>query len=422
MYRKYKKKLVVISTIIPSDYGARPKVVLNYLKILSEKYDYNISLIIINNHIQCFDTPFFLDGVYFFNQPHKLIQITQILINSLILRKSPMQSYLFWSPFLNKKIKNLVTKLNPDIVFCELIRTALFGININFPNILDMADLLSRRYGQQLKNISDYSNITGQYEKTYPKFIRKIINSAKIKYFILNMEYQLTRDFENNVVKYFNLTTLVSTHEVKMLIKTSNNNKIQWLPNGIDIKNEFFPSDKINNKIISFIGILDNPHNEFGVLYFIDEIFPLVLEKVPDAIFQVIGRNPSNKIISRKQKNIIITGYVENLNDYIDKSTITVVPLKIGSGVKTKIFDSIKFGVPVVATSLGAEGVINELSEYIYVHDDANEFAQECARLLLDNVYLKKDIRAKGFEIIKNNYSWESIGAKLQMLISQTSK
>ena len=62
------------------------------------------------------------------------------------------------------------------------------------------------------------------------------------------MEYQLTRDFENNVVKYFNLTTLVSTHEVKMLIKTSNNNKIQWLPNGIDIINEFFPSDKINNK------------------------------------------------------------------------------------------------------------------------------------------------------------------------------
>jgi len=416
--RNYIKNLVFISTVIPSDYGARSKVVYNYLKSLSNSYKYKITLILISNDTKGFTKPPFIETLYLFRQPNKISQFALILFNSLIIKKAPMQTYFYWSPLLNKKIKKLITTIDPDIVVCELIRTALYGVNLNIPKILDMADLLSRRYGQQLNNISNHSNIAGQYEKSFPKYIRKIINMNKIKYFILNTEFQLTRNFEKNIVKYFNKTTLVSINEVEMLKSDSKKENIYWLPNGVDIDEKHQKLDNYNSKNISFIGVLDNPHNEDGVLYFIDKIFPLIVKEIPDAVFQVIGRNPTNSILSREKNNIVITGFVENIDYWIKKSSITVIPLLIGSGVKTKIFESLKFGIPVVSTSLGAEGIVQELKKFIIVKDDVNEFAESCIQLLNNSVDIK-ELQDKSNNIITNYYSWEKVGLRFHSIIDQ---
>ena len=418
MPRNYIKNLVFISTVIPSDYGARSKVVFNYLKSLSNTYKYKITLILISNDTKGFKKPPFIETLYLVRQPNKISQFALILFNSLIIKKAPMQTYFYWSPLLNKKIKKLITTIDPDIVVCELIRTALYGINLNIPKILDMADLLSRRYGQQLNNISNHSNIAGQYEKSFPKYIRKIINMNKIKYFILNTEFQLTRNFEKNIVKYFNKTTLVSINEVEMLKSDSKKENIYWLPNGVDIDEKHQKLDNYNSKNISFIGVLDNPHNEDGVLYFIDKIFPLIVKEIPDAVFQVIGRNPTNSILSREKNNIVITGFVENIDYWIKKSSITVIPLLIGSGVKTKIFESLKFGIPVVSTSLGAEGIVQELKKFIIVKDDVNEFAESCIQLLNNSVDIK-ELQDKSNNIITNYYSWEKVGLRFHSIIDQ---
>ena len=418
MPRNYIKNLVFISTVIPSDYGARSKVVFNYLKSLSNTYKYKITLILISNDTKGFKKPPFIETLYLVRQPNKISQFALILFNSLIIKKAPMQTYFYWSPLLNKKIKKLITTIDPDIVVCELIRTALYGVNLNIPKILDMADLLSRRYGQQLNNISNHSNIAGQYEKSFPKYIRKIINMNKIKYFILNTEFQLTRNFEKNIVKYFNKTTLVSINEVEMLKSDSKKENIYWLPNGVDIDEKHQKLDNYNSKNISFIGVLDNPHNEDGVLYFIDKIFPLIVKEIPDAVFQVIGRNPTNSILSREKNNIVITGFVENIDYWIKKSSITVIPLLIGSGVKTKIFESLKFGIPVVSTSLGAEGIVQELKKFIIVKDDVNEFAESCIQLLNNSVDIK-ELQDKSNNIITNYYSWEKVGLRFHSIIDQ---
>jgi len=417
---KLDKKMVFITPVIPGEFGARTRVVFNYLKSLSEDFGYEISLIIINNNAEDYVSPPFINKLYLFCQPNKFIQIILIIFYSLIFRKAPMQTYLFWSPFLDIKIKKIILNINPNIVVCELIRTALYGVNLNINNMLDMADMFSRRYEQQLNYISEFSNITGQYEKYYPQFIRQIINSKHIKYFLLRNEYSLTKNFEKNITNYYNIVTLVSKVEVRILRNISKKKNIYWLANGVNFAHESGHAQYQtlgHDNIISFIGVLDMPHNELAVLYFIDEIFPLVLEKKPDAIFQVIGRNPSKRIIERGNKNINIIGYVEDIDNYIKKSTITVVPLKIGTGVKTKIFESLKFGIPVVATSIGGEGLIKELYDYIDIHDHPSKFADACVRLLNDNNSIDFPVDYI-YKLIKKNYSWDSIGSHFDKLIS----
>jgi len=412
------KKILFISSFPPSDYGARPKVFMNYMKTLALNHNCEISLIIIgaNNYKK----HHFIKNYYFIKKPSFITQLLNILYNALILRNLPIQSCLYWSKINKIKIDDLINQLNPDVVFCEMIRTALYGKNLKSKTVLDMADLLSRRYYQQMNEKDKITHVAGQYEKSLNKFVNKVINYPAIQNKILEQEYKLLKRFEYSMPSLFNAVTLVSLKEVQMLKDASLKENIYWLPNGVDIS--IIPKTRkllVNNKTITFIGILDNPHNEHGVLHFLDNIYPHILNKMPNVKIQILGRNPTAIILDKtdKMNNILVPGYVEDLDEYIQKSNLTIIPLKVGSGVKTKIFESLKYGIPVVSTSLGAEGIIPILKKFIFIKDNVSDFAETCVRILNNDVEIK-EIQNSTPQIINSYYSWNNIGARLYNIIN----
>ena len=417
------RNIVFISTIIPSDYGARPKVVMNYLKQLSITFGYQITLVIISDN-QVIPKLEWLHQIIIIRQPSIYTQLYNILCNSIVRRKAPFQSYLYWSKILDAKVKTIVQKVNPLVTIFEMIRTILYGNSIKTPKLLDLADLLSRRYKQQLSADNPSLRLAGQYEKGYSKVFTRLINVPAIKKYILQQEYILTKKSEIDSAKSFDLVSLVSLKEIKMVSKYSRSNNVIWIPNGVD------PAQNQSNiivkyeKIFSFVGVLDNPHNEQGVLFFLKSIFPYIIMKIPEIKFQIIGRNPTRNIIQAAKKyysNVIILGNVSSVEIVLSKSMLTIVPLQIGSGVKTKIFESLKFGIPVVSTTIGAEGIVPAAYKSILIRDTPQGFANACIRLVSDLRY-NKELGKAGKTVVQEYYSWKYPGNILHKRIEDLAR
>ena len=175
------------------------------------------------------------------------------------------------------------------------------------------------------------------------------------------------------------------------------------MPNGTDSIQDFnqYQMTHKENKNIFFLGILNVPHNIEAIMYFINDIFPHIQNKITNVHLNVLGKNPPIELINlgRNNKNITVFGYQKDLNHIIKDSSIMVAPLLSGSGVKTKIFEAMKFSIPIVATSIAAEGIIVGSKSPIIVKDDSYEFAISCIELLSDSL-LRSKIGAYGPSII----------------------
>jgi len=149
-----------------------------------------------------------------------------------------------------------------------------------------------------------------------------------------------------------------------------------------------------DKKDILFVGGFIHKPNVDGVLWFKNEIFPLILDSLPGIKFYVVGSNPPDVIKECQTENIIITGFVtdEELLGYYEKCRLAVVPLRYGAGVKGKVVEAMYYGVPLVTTSVGAEGLDN-VSDILTVADNAANFSNALVELY--NNYQLLDYKSK---------------------------
>ena len=145
-----------------------------------------------------------------------------------------------------------------------------------------------------------------------------------------------------------------------------------------------------DRKGLIFVGGFAHPPNAHGVKWFVDEVFPLILEEVPDTSLTIIGSNPTKEVLSLGSDRITITGFITDdlLASYYKHARVAVAPLRYGGGVKGKVIESMKYGIPMVTTSAGVQGIID--AEGITVKDDTVGFAQGCIDLIKDDVLWKR--------------------------------
>lgn len=157
-----------------------------------------------------------------------------------------------------------------------------------------------------------------------------------------------------------------------------------------------------------FVGGFMHTPNIDAVTWFVDEIFPLVRKYIPDIEFNVVGSNPTPEVLGISKEGVNILGEIssEELQKLYAESRIVVAPLRFGSGVKGKILESLEFGVPVITTSIGAEG-IPDPNNVLHVADKTQEFAGH-----INNVYINPELWEKtvalGYDLLEKYFSSES--------------
>lgn len=161
---------------------------------------------------------------------------------------------------------------------------------------------------------------------------------------------------------------------------------------------------------VTFLGGLHYPPNAQGVLWFAEHAFPQVLAAQPDAVLTVIGKQPPDGLHSLgiPAHNLDVTGYVDDPKPYLAETAAFVVPLLAGGGMRVKIIDGWSWGLPIVSTRIGAEGIDVIDGENMLLADTPPAFAAAVIRLLADPA-LNATIAAGGRRWAVERYNWRTV-------------
>ena len=189
------------------------------------------------------------------------------------------------------------------------------------------------------------------------------------------------KEQELRLVKTADLTLVVSSIE-KAVLEAEFDGRIdvRILSNILPVP-ESEPPAYENRHDILFIGGLDYAPNVDAVLFFAQKIFPQVQERIPGAVFKVIGNYPPPEISGLVSPSVHILGFVPDVKPLFDHARVSVAPLRFGAGVKGKVNQSMSFGVPTVVTSIAAEGMYLTDDENTLIADDPDRFADAVVRL-----------------------------------------
>jgi sugar transferase (PEP-CTERM/EpsH1 system associated) len=195
---------------------------------------------------------------------------------------------------------------------------------------------------------------------------------------------------------------------------------ITVVPTGVDIG--YFARPAANPQIaeIVFAGSMDWLPNVDGVTYFVREVLPLIRRRRPECKFAIVGRTPPESILKlgRTIPGVLVTGTVKDVRPYMWGALVSVVPLRIGGGTRLKIYEAMAAGLPVVSTTVGAEGLEVHPPDDIRIADDPKDLAAHCIELL-ENERRGRELAARAREMVVANYSWETVAELFARVLEQ---
>jgi glycosyltransferase involved in cell wall biosynthesis len=182
------------------------------------------------------------------------------------------------------------------------------------------------------------------------------------------------------------------------------------IPTGVNLEYFSPPVSSPPAADLIFVGSMDWLANIDGVRYLVKEILPLIRRRRPDCSLAIVGRNPTPEIqaMARQDPGIQVTGTVADIRPYLWGSLISIVPLRIGGGTRLKIYESMAAKVPVVSTSVGAEGLECRPGLEIRIADTAEAFAEACLGLL-ENAPARAQMAEAAWQLVSSRFSWEQV-------------
>jgi glycosyltransferase involved in cell wall biosynthesis len=198
-------------------------------------------------------------------------------------------------------------------------------------------------------------------------------------------------------------------------------NRTWVIPIGIQKPNPElkFPSIHEDPSIIIFTGDMSFLPNIDAVIWFTEKIFPIILKEVPGAKFQIVGRSPVKKVLDLcRHRNVEVKGPVPDLSTAIAGAGIYIIPIRLGSGIRSKLFDVFPLGKAIVSTSIGAEGLELHHDLNCLIADSAEGFASACIRLLKDDSNrhrLGETVR----QLASETYSQENVNSLVLQTVTE---
>lgn len=225
------------------------------------------------------------------------------------------------------------------------------------------------------------------------------------------------RDIEYTNSQRADLTVLLSEAEQRILGADLPGASIATLPLFLAESAQprsYSRSDRAQHLV--FVGNFHHSPNQDAVLFFLNEVFPRILLAWPDAVFHVVGPAPPPNILALSSSQIQIHGFVEDLDRFLSKMHVSVLPLRFGAGVKGKLGVSLRAGLPVVSTPLGVEGVPIVAGTHALLADHPVAFADAVLSLLADSE-LRHSVAMAGLQLFQEQWgSRQAYGQLLEIL------
>lgn len=288
------------------------------------------------------------------------------------------------SSLVQKNLLEFVKNRNFDIVHADhtaMAELALFiGKHLNIPVVLRLHNVEWKIWERYANRCSHFSPI----------------------YYYIKRQANLLKQKETELCKQCDYCLTITDKDKEAVYAMSPDIHVETIPFGVNIPQT---NIKGNSGKEQYSMLLATTwawiHNVDGALWFINNVLPIVRKSLPDAKLYLLGKHLPETFEKFRDSGVVPVGYVDDIEEYYNRCMIFVSPLFVGSGIRIKILEAMGYGLPVVATEVGAEGIEAEQSDGLFVSDSAKEQANLIIELL-----------RKGKEIF-------TIGTKAQKLINK---
>jgi len=299
-----------------------------------------------------------------------------------------------------------------DIVQAEGIEMARFGL---------LAQTVATRHNSRTALIFDDHNCEYLLQKR--NALTDLRTPRRLPAALYSMvQWQKLRRYEAHVCRRADGVLAVSSADAHALRALVPEKPVTVISNGIDLDAiTAAEAQEPPAPILLFTGKMDYRPNIDAVIWFASEVLPLILQKRPDARFQIVGRSPHARLDSlRGQPGIEITGAVEDVRPYMAQAGVYVIPLRVGGGTRFKALEAMASARPIVSTTLGVEGIGIEHGREMLLADTPSAFAEAVLTLLApENSTLRAALKAEARRLVERDYGWQEIVPRLEEVYQQ---
>lgn len=242
-----------------------------------------------------------------------------------------------------------------------------------------------------------------------------------VKRAIWRSQFRKMDAFERAAVQRFETVVAVSERDAAAFTKMAGAGEIATITTGVDL--DFFsyapPGDEEH---IVFTGAMDWLANIDGIEFLMQEVWPLIARRRPQAKMTVVGRNPAPSLIERaKSRNLpwTFTGFVDDIRPYVHGAAAYVVPLRVGGGTRIKVYEAMAMGVPLVSTDLGVEGLALTPDEH-YLHGESPEALADALARLLEDRDLRQRLSRQARQYVEENFCASGVARQFEEICWRT--
>lgn len=395
-------KILYITQLLPypADAGGKIKT-FSTLSALTKTHDVSIVCFVENDgrlrHVRPFKEILRLNFIRAFVNGlvvEKTLKQQLVLMLKSLLTIKPYPVYKYWRSDVNEFIKTYIATSRPDCVWVDHLSMAQY-LPASFKGL----------------TILENHNVESVLYRRHAEAEQKRI--WKFFFYLESFKY---RWYQKLVMPRFQRVCAISGHDRLSLIKEGVKLKKPpvVLPPAIPQK-YFNITAKDDGKTILFTGLLTWYPNKRGVIWFIQEVFPHIVKVIPDVKLLIVG-DKSKRFPLKNTKAITFMGYVKDVLPYFSKGTVFIAPIMFGSGVRIKILEAMAACIPVVSTTIGAEGLRVTNGKNILLADDPLVFAHRVIALM-KTPSLKKRLTKYALLLVQKHFSAHSIEDKIRLLL-----
>jgi sugar transferase (PEP-CTERM/EpsH1 system associated) len=316
-----------------------------------------------------------------------------------VLGKTPLPVLNYTTNAMKQKLERLVSENDFDIVQVESI------------HLMSYLPIIRKGRRRSLV-VCDWHNIESELMHRYSEREQGLLRRA-----YASRTARLMSEFERRALREFDAHVTVSQRDAEQLRDHNPVARIFVIENGVDTAFYSDLESRVANESpanrIVFVGSMDYHANIDGAVNFAREVWPRVRERHPELTFTIVGKDPASEVRELAQlPGVEVTGTVDDVRPFYRAAIAAVVPLNVGGGSRLKILEAMAAGVPVVSTTLGAEGLKVQHDENILIAD-TNEQLAEAIISLVENETRSHELSSAGRALVASRYDWSSLGDEL---------
>lgn len=351
-----------------------------------------------------------------------LSQLCKVRMYEPFRSRSTLMARLNWSVQQRIPVSAVARRvLGPPLLVQELA-TILWGLERALRQIdwsmFDVVQIAHSHMAAIVRRVSIPIPIIVDWHNVYTEYYRRTASTTQNwnGRFVLALEQNRMRRHEQWVLKHTSRAVAVSSTDELHIRTLWPDAKTAVVPNGVDCEyfNDPMPANHSADRLI-FTGTMDYAPNTEAVLFFSEQVLPIIWRSKPAVQFYVVGKNPNGQVCALAERfpgKIVVTGAVDDVRPFLQDAAIAVVPLLNGSGTRLKILEAMAMQKAVVSTSVGAEGLEVVHGRDILIADSPSAFAI-CVLSLLQDKSSHLEIARQGNHTVRDRYDWRKIGAGL---------